>query len=340
MEKVRVEDAVGMVLCHDITEIVPGKFKGRAFAKGHVIQEEDIEKLLDLGKRHIYVWDLSKGYVHENDAALRMVQAAAGENIVFSEVKEGKIELRAACDGVLKINLDTLYAVNSDDEICFATIHGNKQVTKGKLLAATRVIPLAVKEEVLERFEKACRESKTPLVGVKPFRPAKIGVVTTGSEIVSGRIADQFGPVLEKKAAEVGATIMGQVFPGDEPEAITQAILDFLAQGADMVQVTGGMSEDPDDMTPSAIGACADEVVTYGTPVLPGAMFMLAYVQGKPVVGLPGCVMYAKRTVFDLAVPRLLTGEKLTRRDFVLMAHGGQCQNCPVCTYPDCGFGQ
>ena len=312
MEKVRVEDAVGMVLCHDITEIVPGTFKGRAFAKGHVIQEEDIEKLLNLGKRHIYVWDLSKGYVHENDAALRMVQAAAGENIVFSEVKEGKIELRAACDGVLKINLDTLYAVNSDDEICFATIHGNKQVTKGKLLAATRVIPLAVKEEVLERFEKACRESKTPLVEVKPFRPAKIGVVT----------------------------IMGQVFPGDEPEAITQAILDFLAQGADMVQVTGGMSVDPDDMTPSAIRACADEVVTYGTPVLPGAMFMLAYVQGKPVVGLPGCVMYAKRTVFDLAVPRLLTGEKLTRRDFVLMAHGGQCQNCPVCTYPDCGFGQ
>ena len=172
MEKVRVEDAVGMVLCHDITEIVPVKFKGRAFAKGHVIQEEDIEKLLDLGKRHIYVWDLSKGYVHENDAALRMVQAAAGENIVFSEVKEGKIELRAACDGVLKINLDTLYAVNSDDEICFATIHGNKQVTKGKLLAATRVIPLAVKEEVLERFEKACKESKTPLVEVKPFRPA------------------------------------------------------------------------------------------------------------------------------------------------------------------------
>lgn len=340
MEKVRVEDAVGMVLCHDITEIVPGKFKGRAFAKGHVIQEEDIEKLLDLGKRHIYVWDLSKGYVHENDAALRMVQAAAGENIVFSEVKEGKIELRAACDGVLKINLDALYAVNSDDEICFATIHGNKQVTKGKLLAATRVIPLAVKEEVLERFEKACKESKTPLVEVKPFCPAKIGVVTTGSEIVSGRIADQFGPVLEKKAAEVGATIMGQVFPGDEPEAITQAILDFLAQGADMVQVTGGMSVDPDDMTPSAIRACADEVVIYGTPVLPGAMFMLAYVQGKPVVGLPGCVMYAKRTVFDLAVPRLLTGEKLTRRDFVLMAHGGQCQNCPVCTYPDCGFGQ
>lgn len=340
MEKVKVEDAVGMVLCHDITEIVPGKCKGRAFAKGHIIQQEDIEKLLDLGKRHIYVWDTQKGYVHENDAALRMTKAAVGDNIVCSEVKEGKIELRAACDGVLKINLEALYAVNTVDEICFATIHGNKRVTKGTLLAGTRVIPLAVQEEILQRFEAICAGQKEPLISVKPFRPAKIGIVTTGSEIASGRIADQFYPVLEEKAKEVGASILGQVFPGDEPEAITKAILDFLEQGADMVQVTGGMSVDPDDMTPSAIRACGGEVITYGTPVLPGAMFLLAYVQGKPVVGLPGCVMYSKRTVFDLVVPRLLTGERLQKRDFVLLAHGGQCQNCAVCTYPNCGFGQ
>ena len=339
MEKVRVEDAVGMVLCHDITEIVPGKFKGRAFAKGHIIEEKDIEKLLDLGKRHIYVWDLSKGYVHENDAALRMVQAAAGENITFSEVKEGKIELRAACDGVLKIDLEALYELNDVEEICFATIHGNKMVTKGKLLGGARVIPLAVREEILTAFEKISAEHR-PVISVRPFRPAKIGVVTTGSEIQSGRIQDKFWPVLEDEAAELGAELVGQKFPGDDPEEITKAIRGYLDQGVDMVQVTGGMSVDPDDMTPSAIRALGGEVITYGTPVLPGAMFMLSYVDGVPVVGLPGCVMYSKRTVFDLIVPRLLTGEKLSKRDFVLLAHGGQCQNCPVCTYPDCGFGQ
>ena len=339
MEKVRVEDAVGMVLCHDITEIVPGKFKGRAFAKGHIIEEKDIEKLLDLGKRHFYVWDLSKGYVHENDAALRMVQAAAGENITFSEVKEGKIELRAACDGVLKIDLEALYELNDVEEICFATIHGNKMVTKGKLLGGARVIPLAVREEILTAFEKISAEHR-PVISVRPFRPAKIGVVTTGSEIQSGRIQDKFWPVLEDKAAELGAELVGQKFPGDDPEEITKAIRGYLDQGVDMVQVTGGMSVDPDDMTPSAIRALGGEVITYGTPVLPGAMFMLSYVDGVPVVGLPGCVMYSKRTVFDLIVPRLLTGEKLSKRDFVLLAHGGQCQNCPVCTYPDCGFGQ
>lgn len=339
MEKVRVEDAVGMVLCHDITEIVPGEFKGRAFAKGHIIEEKDIEKLLDLGKRHIYVWDLSKGYVHENDAALRMVQAAAGENITFSEVKEGKIELRAACDGVLKIDLEALYELNDVEEICFATIHGNKMVTKGKLLGGARVIPLAVREDILTAFEKISAEHR-PVISVRPFRPAKIGVVTTGSEIQSGRIQDKFWPVLEDKAAELGAELVGQKFPGDDPEEITKAIRGYLDQGVDMVQVTGGMSVDPDDMTPSVIRALGGEVITYGTPVLPGAMFMLSYVDGVPVVGLPGCVMYSKRTVFDLIVPRLLTGEKLSKRDFVLLAHGGQCQNCPVCTYPDCGFGQ
>lgn len=339
MEKVRVEDAVGMVLCHDITEIVPGKFKGRAFAKGHIIEEKDIEKLLDLGKRHIYVWDPEKGYVHENDAALRMVRAAAGENLLFSEVKEGKIELRAACDGVLKINLEALYELNAVDEICFSTIHGNKMVTKGKLLGGVRVIPLAVKEEILKNFEEICSRYGS-VISVRPFCRAKIGIVTTGSEIQTGRIADKFGPVLQAKAEELGAEIMGQVFPGDDPEAITEAIRAFLKQGADLVEVTGGMSVDPDDMTPSAIRACGGEIITYGTPVLPGAMFMLSYVDGIPVVGLPGCVMYARRSIYDLIVPRLLTGEKLTKRDFVLLAHGGQCQNCETCTYPDCGFGQ
>ena len=271
MKKVRVQDAIGMVLCHDMTEIVPGRFKGQAFKKGHVVMEEDIEKLLDIGKRYLYVWDLEEGYVHEDDAAKRMVKAAAGANISYGEPEEGKIELRASCRGVLRINIDLL---------------------------------------------------------------------TTGSEIADGRIEDKFGPVLKRKAKELDGEIIGQVFPGDEKEEITKAIFRFIEQGAGMVQVSGGMSVDPDDVTPSAIRDCGGEVVTYGSPVLPGAMFMLSYVKGIPVVGLPGCVMYSKRTVFDLAVPRLLAGEKLTREDFIKMAHGGFCMQCDPCTYPDCGFGR
>ncbi|EDR95746.1 molybdopterin binding domain protein [Anaerostipes caccae L1-92] len=339
MKKVRVQDAVGMVLCHDMTEIVPGKFKGRAFKKGHVVKEEDIEKLLDIGKRYLYVWDLEEGYVHEDDAAQRMVKAAAGANISYGEPREGKIELRASCRGVLRINIDLLYELNGLKDVCFSTIHSGKTVEEGKVLAGTRVIPLVTEEDMLLQFEKLCEE-KGPLIEVLPFRHTKIGIVTTGSEIADGRIEDKFGPVLKRKAEELDGEIIGQVFPGDEKEEITNAILDFIGQGADMVQVSGGMSVDPDDVTPSAIRDCGGEAVTYGSPVLPGTMFMLSYVKGIPVVGLPGCVMYSKRTVFDLAVPRLLAGEKLTREDFIKMAHGGFCMQCDPCTYPDCGFGR
>lgn len=339
MEQVRVQDAVGMVLCHDITEIVPGVVKDAAFRKGHIIQKEDVEKLLNLGKAHIYVYNLEEGYVHENDAAARMVKAACGIGLRQSEVKEGKINLYAEYRGVLKINLEALYAVTENPEICFATIHGNKVIKEGTMVAGTRVIPLVVKEEALEQFEKVCAEMG-PIIQVLPMKSARIGMVTTGSEVQSGRITDKFGPILEKKAKDLGCEIIGQVFPGDDCEAIAKAVLDFIDQGVDMVEVTGGMSVDPDDMTPAAIRACGGEIITYGAPVLPGAMFMLSYVKGIPVVGLPGCVMYAKRTVYDLVIPRILTGEKLTRKDFTHLAHGGQCQNCKTCVYPNCGFGE
>ncbi|MDO5100810.1 MAG: molybdopterin-binding protein [Eubacteriales bacterium] len=338
MKEVYVEDAIGMVLCQDLTEIVPGEKKGVAFKKGHVIREEDIPKLLDIGKRHIYVWDTTEGYVHENDAAVRMFQAAVGTGVDGSEPAEGKVSLRAAHDGVVKINEQLLWEACEDPMVCFATIHGNKLVKKGSLLGGTRVIPLVVEEAVVSRFERLCAE-KGPLVSVLPLQPCRIGIVTTGSEIKSGRIADRFGPVLRAKAAELGADVVGQVCVGDETEDIKQAILDYIEQGVDLVEVSGGMSVDPDDRTPGAIHTIADEVVTYGTPVLPGAMFMLAYVKGVPVVGLPGCVMFARRTVYDLVVPRLVAGERVTRADIIKLAYGGQCLQCDTCVYPDCGFG-
>jgi len=338
MEQVRVQDAIGMVLCHDLTEIIPGERKGVAFRKGHIIEEKDIEKLLDIGKKHIYVWNLEEGYVHENDAAARMIKAACGAGLSFSEVKEGKIEFRAEQKGVLKINKEALFQVNSLDDICFSTIHGNKQIEAGKLIGGCRVIPLVVEESKLAQFEEICRQTG-PIVEVKTYAKTRVGIVTTGSEVKEGRITDKFGPVLRSKAAETDSEVIGQIFTGDEKEEIVKAIEYYIAQGVDLIEVTGGMSVDPDDMTPSAIKSLAGEFVTYGAPVLPGAMFLLSYVQGIPVVGLPGCVMYAKRSIFDLVVPRLLTGEQLTREDFIQLAYGGQCVNCAVCTYPDCGFG-
>lgn len=338
MKEIRVEDAVGMVLCHDMTEIIPGKFKGRAFKKGHIIREEDIEHLLRMGKEHIFVYDLGEGYVHEDDAAVRMAAAAAGNGVVYCEVKEGKTELHAVSDGLLKINKQALYECNAQPEICFATVHGNRAVKKGELLGAMRVIPLAVRSEVMEHFERVCAGYGT-VVEVRPMKKAKIGIVTTGNEVLKGRIEDRFGAVLVEKAKELGCEVIGQTLSGDDCDVIRASVMNFIDQGADIVAVTGGMSVDPDDRTPAAIRSCGGEIVTYGTPVLPGAMFMLSYVGDVPVMGLPGCVMFAKRTVFDLVMPRILAGEKLTRQDFVELCYGGQCRGCEVCTYPNCSFG-
>ena len=339
MKAIPVEQSVGTVLCHDITRIVPGECKGPAFRRGHVVTGQDIPTLLDIGKANLYVYDPKDGYVHEDEAAIRLASGAAGKNIIFDGPTEGKVTLTAAIDGLLSIDVRGLKSLNTLEDITFGTIHSNQFVRKGRALAGTRVIPLAVTEELLLKAGNICRESD-PIIQVKPLKPAKVGVVTTGSEVYTGRIKDGFGPVLQKKFKELGSTIINQIFVSDEVEMTVAAIHSLVAEGADLIAVTGGMSVDPDDQTPSAIRRTGADIVTYGAPIFPGAMFLLAYLKGVPVVGLPGCVMYYKASIFDLVIPRILAGERLTRDDIVAFGHGGFCESCEHCRYPVCGFGK
>ncbi|SPF50859.1 Molybdopterin binding domain protein [Syntrophobacter sp. SbD1] len=339
MEKVPIQKAVGMVLAHDVTRIVPGEFKGRLFKKGHVIEATDVPAFLEIGKEHVYVFDLEKGLVHENEAALRLARIAAGPGIELSEPDEGKVTLSAGFKGLLKVNAAALYEVNSIDQVVFSTLHTNQAVDAGRAVAGTRVIPLAVKEGTIRRAEQICASGK-PLIEVKPFRSFNVGLVTTGNEIFHGRIEDKFGPIVRAKFAELGSTVIGQELVSDDVAMTVRAIHHFLEQGAGMIALTGGMSVDPDDQTPNSIRAAGGEVVTYGAPVLPGSMFMLAYIGQTPVLGLPGCVMYHKASIFDLVVPRILAGERITREEIVAMGHGGFCSNCPDCRFPVCGFGK
>jgi len=339
MKTVPVEDSAGMVLCHDMTRIVPGEYKGPAFKKGHIVREEDIPELLDLGKDHIYVWEIHAGLLHENEAAIRMAGAAAGEGIALAEPKEGKVDLIAKDDGFLKIDVDALFAVNSDAEIIFATLHSNQRVTRGKIVGGTRIIPLVIEESRIQRVENICRDA-APLLDVLPMKALDTAIVTTGNEVYHGRIKDRFGPVVARKLEELGCRVIGQTFVSDSIDRIVGAIRGSIHDGAQMIVVTGGMSVDPDDVSPAGIKAAGGRVVTYGAPVLPGAMFMLANIGNIPVLGLPGCVMYCRTSVFDLVLPRLLTGEEITREDIVRLAHGGLCVQCEECRYPDCGFGK
>lgn len=343
MKVVDVAQAVGMALCHDITRIVPGESKGRAFKRGHVVRPEDIPALLNLGKEHLYVFDLAEGYVHEDDAARRLARAIMGEHLRMTEPCEGRVDLLADRNGLLHVDVDGLLELNMEEQVVVATAHAGQAVRQGRMVAGGRVVPLAVRKEKLERVE-AIAARRGPLVRVLPFLEKAVGVVTTGSEVYHGRIQDKFGPVLREKFAALGGETLGQTIVPDDRGMVVAAIQDFLARGAGLVAVTGGMSVDPDDQTPAAIRELArrtgGEVVTYGAPTFPGAMFMLAYVGGAPVVGLPGCVMYAKASVFDLVVPRLMAGQRVTRRDIVAMGHGGLCMQCPECRHPVCPFGK
>lgn len=341
MKLIRTEDAVGSVLCHDLTQIIRGVTKDAVFRKGHIVREEDIPVLLSIGKEHLYVWEADAGMLHENDAARILCDLCKNEGMIESDIKEGKIELAAACDGLFKVDSARLRLVNGFGQMMIATRHGNTPVKRGDKLCGTRIIPLVIEKEKMQRVKELC--GPQPLLELLPYKIKRAAVLATGSEVYHGRIKDTFTPVIEEKLAEYGVEVIYKEVFDDAPDKVTAAIKSAIEEkGAQLVLCTGGMSVDPDDRTPLAIKNTGARIVTYGAPVLPGAMFLLAYYgEGAvPVLGLPGCVMYAKRTIFDLALPRVLACDLITADEMAALGEGGLCLNCKVCTYPACGFGK
>jgi molybdenum cofactor synthesis domain-containing protein len=321
LKEVKVEDAIGMKLGHDLTQILPGEFKGRVFKAGHVIREEDIPLLLDIGKRHIYIMDIPQGFVHENEGAERMANCIAGENIYKTSPVEGKVTLKSSIHGLLKVEAGIVNQMNEIEEISVSTLLSNRVVKPDQPLAGVRPIPLIITEEKIRQVEELAKNQK--VITVKPFLPKKVGIVTTGSEVYTGRIQDKFGPVVRQKVADFGSTVAEQRFATDDSEQIMQEIRYFLDMGIDLILVTGGMSVDPDDRTPGAIKSVGAQIVRYGTPMLPGSMLLVAYHGETPVLGLPGCVMHDPFTSFDVFLPRILVGEKIEEKDITSLGYGG-----------------
>ena len=339
MKLIQTTEAIGHVLCHDMTQIIRGVKKDAAFKKGHIVKAEDIPVLLSMGKDRLYVWEKKEGILHENEAAQILYELCKNDGMTPTEVKEGKIDLIATEEGVLKVDIERLNAVNSLGEMIIVTRHENFPVHKGDKLASMRVIPLVIEEEKLKKAQMLVGEK--PLLEILPFKKKKVGIVTTGNEVFYSRIKDTFSPVIKDKLREYDTEVLGQKIIDDNPAHITEAIQKFIKDGAEMIVCTGGMSVDPDDTTPTAIKDTGARIITYGAPILPGAMFLLAYTQNDiPILGLPGCVMYAKRTVFDLVLPRIMVGEKLQASDLRTLGHGGLCLNCEICHFPNCGFGK
>lgn len=337
-EVIKIQDAVGRILCHDITKIVKDQFKGTAFKKGYVIQPEDIEEFLKLGKEHVFVLELEPGEIHEDDAGYRLGRASAGTGVYCSPPKESRVNLFAEFDGLLKIDIPALEAINELSAVILSTLASNTPVKKGDMLAGTKVIPLVVPEKIIISAEEIGAEYKG-IVKVVPFQQKKVSIIITGSEVYNGLIKDTFGPVLTDKIKDWGAEILEMAYAPDDADAIASKITREVKSGADIILVTGGMSVDPDDVTPSGIRKSGAEVIKYGAPALPGAMFLMAYHGDAAVMGMPACGMYFKITVLDLLLPRLFAGERITRRDIVKLAHGGLCRSCEGCRFPNCSFG-
>jgi hypothetical protein len=337
MKSVKVEDAVGMVLAHDLTKIVPGVFKGAAFKKGHIIREEDIELLKDIGKYNVFVVPLDDTWAHEDEAAIRLANAVSGRKLVLSEASEGKVTIKAAVHGLLKINTYALNKINLLGELALVSLHNNSTVEKNQTVAASKIIPLAVEKGIIEEAEQISKEY-TPVIDVKPLFDLATGIIVTGSEVYYGRIKDRFGDVIREKVLFYGGAPLEPQYAPDDADFIHSLIMEMIQSGVEIILVTGGMAVDADDVTPLAIKNAASEVITYGMPILPGAMCMISYYHQIPIIGMPACGMFHKTTVLDVIFPRLLAKEKITREDIISLAHGGLCLHCEVCRYPVCPF--
>jgi hypothetical protein len=321
LKVIPVEEAVGLPLAHDITEIIPGKHKGPAFRRGHIVRKEDISKLLDVGKRNLYVMELDRDELHEEEAAHRVAKAAAGPNLKLVGPSEGRVNLVAEISGLLKIDSDLLYRLNSLGNLVMATLLSDRYVNKGDVVAGTRTIPVVVKEELIHQAEVLCKEH--PIVRILPMPARRIHLIVTGSEVYTGRIQDGFEPVVRRKTAAMGSHLADKQVANDDPDQIAKFIQEAQGAGAEIILVSGGMSVDPDDKTPEGIRRSGARIESHGFPVLPGSMFLMAYLNDTPILGLSGCVLHDPFSAFDILLPRLLAGDKITRADIMAMGHGG-----------------
>ena len=337
MKKVRIEDAIGMALAHDLTKVVPGGFKGAAFKRGHIITKDDIPELLSIGKEHIFVMELAANQIHEEEAAIRIAKAIMGQNLTNSAPSEGRVNLKATSPGLLKINVPALDEINLLGDLIIATLHNNTVVKTGTTVAGTRIIQLYTTEEKLAQLEQIAKKNQ-PLITIAPLKLKKIGMIVTGNEVFKGRIKDGFSPIVRKKVEALGCTVNNQAIVPDDAEVITRTILDFNAKGSEVILCCSGMSVDTDDVTPLGIRNSGAKVAFYGLPVLAGAMFLYAKLDDVHILGVPACVLHAPTTAFDALLPVVLSGEELTFAETRKLGHGGLCLKCEECRYPVCPY--
>ncbi len=339
LRKVKTEDAIGLVVGHDMTKTIPGVYDGPRFRRGDIIKSEDIPELLSMGKEHIYVIEQEENLVHEEEAAVRIAKAIAGKNLTLTDPRQGRVNMKATVDGLVKINKPLLYEIHNIEDIVIATRHNNVTCKAGEIVAGTKIIPLFTAEDNLKKLEDLCK-AKGKVVDVLPFIPQKVGMVITGNEIFKGITEDKFAKIMHKKIEKLGSTVISEVIVPDDEDIIAQAILDMKNKGCEVIVTCGGLSVDPDDVTAEGVEKSGAKIISYGVPVMPGAMVLVAELGDIPILGAPGAVIFKKTTILDVLLPRMLAKDKITRQDIIELAHGGLCLDCEECVFPVCPFGK
>jgi len=328
MKLIKTTEAAGHVLCHDMTELVPGKYKRTRFRKGYTIRTEDIPILLDMGKEQLYVWENGQGMsgmLHEEEGAEKLCHICRGANIRAEPVREGKIELFAEKQGLLKIDSEKLFALNSIGGLAVISLSGNREVKEGEKAGAVKIIPLWIEEEKLRLAGEVCGGVKP--ISVIPYKPKKAALIVTGNEIFHKRIPDTGSEIIRKKIKAFGAECVETVILPDDHEKITEKITELLERDIGLIICTGGMSVDPDDKTPLAIKNSGVRIVSYGIPFSPGFMMLVSYYEKSglsvPVIGAPACIFYEKTTALDILLPRFMADDPVSRDDLARLGEGG-----------------
>ena len=335
---ITLEEAIGKQLAHDLTQIdAKAGTKGARFRKGHVVSEEDLPTLRNMGRDNLSILEMEEGDVHENDAAIRLSSVLCGDNLTVTPPSEGRCNLIASCDGFLDYDADVIHRINEDLDWVVSTLSPHRSVRKGQVVAGFRIRPIVMDEARVQRAVDSARA-----ICVRSFKPLKVGLVTTGKEIAEGRVEDAFADKFRGKLETFKGELIGQRFCTDDASLIAEAIRAFLNEGAQLVVCTGGMSVDADDRTPGAIREVATRVAFQGVPVLPGAMALLGWVEQegeapRALIGAPACVVHDERTVLDRLLPyvfaRVDPGNSIRR-----WGVGGLCEQCPTCHWPACSF--
>lgn len=337
LKKIKTSEAVGLKIAHDMTKIIPGEYKGARFTRGHTVTGADIDELLSMGKEHIYVMEEGEEPgVHEEEAARRLAGAVAGDNTTFGKPREGRINITSIVPGLLKINRQLLDEINSIEGISAATLHSNTPVKAGGLLAGVKAIPLYIEEEKLKQVEALAR-AEGKAVRVKPYTVKKVGIIVTGNEVYNGLIQDKFAGVIEPKLEALGAGILASTIVPDDEDLIGRAVVEMKEKGAELIVTCGGLSVDPDDVTLEGVKRSGARIISYGSPIMPGAMSLLAVLGDTPVLGAPAGGLF-HTTSIDILLPRLIAGEIITRQEIAGYGYGGLCLNCTTCQYPVCPY--